>query len=177
LGKPCALGSVGFPYAETCRRRTRRFRLLRTSIRKPNRHLEHTIIPKLPTTNSLEDFLDRFLAVLIFFCNAHFNEQSFAGIGHTSRAFTYPCASLKAGYSAHSAFAPHRQVSPRSVETKSLPSRVSTENGSGFACRCKPPRILNSQQQPRFGQKKPSPETSSICPSTIFYPRLRNGGI
>ena len=67
LGKPCALGSVGFPYAVTCRRRTRRFRLHRASLRKPNRHLVHTIIPKLPTNNSLEDFLGRFPPALSFF--------------------------------------------------------------------------------------------------------------
>lgn len=134
--------------------------------------------PQAVSMNSLEDFLDRFLAVLIFFCNADFKEQSLAGIGHTALAFSYPCASLKAGYSVHSAFTPHKQVSPQSVGTTGvLPSWVSTEIGSGFACRCKPPKVLNSQQQPQFGQKKPSPETSSICPSTIFYPRLRSGGI
>jgi len=49
LGKPCALGSVGFPCVKTCRRRARRFRLHHPFLRKPNRHLVHTIIPKLST--------------------------------------------------------------------------------------------------------------------------------
>lgn len=34
---------------------------------KPNRHLEHTIIPESPRKNSLEDFLDRFRPPLSFF--------------------------------------------------------------------------------------------------------------
>ena len=34
---------------------------------KPNRHLEHTIIPEPPRMNSLEDFLDRFRPPLSFF--------------------------------------------------------------------------------------------------------------
>ena len=71
--------------------------------------------PQAVSTNSLEDFLDRFLAALIFFCNADFKEQSLTGIGHTALAFSYPYTSLKAGYSVHSTNAPHKQVSPQSV--------------------------------------------------------------
>ncbi|HKL94313.1 MAG TPA: hypothetical protein VJZ69_03420, partial [Clostridia bacterium] len=64
-------------------------------------------------------------------------------------------------------------VSSRSVAKP--PIQVSTEVGSLFACHYESPKVLNSQQQPRFGQPRPSPKTSSICPSAIFYPRLRHG--
>ncbi len=146
---------------------------------KPNRHLEHTIIPESPLKNSLEDFLDRFRPPLSFFAkrisqgdrppllrNAD-ARGSLIPPNHSKQATLYT-AQL------------HRISGLTPVSSRFSarpPSRVSTENGSEFACRCKPPKVLNSQQQPRFGQKKPSPETSSICPSAIFYPRLRVGGI
>ena len=147
--------------------------------KKPNRHLEHTIIPEPPRMNSLEDFLDRFRPPLSFFAkrisqgdrhsllrNAE-KRGSLIPPNHSKQATLYTAQMHRI-----SGLTPvSKRMLPR------LPNRVSTEIGSGFACRCKPPKNLNSQQQPQFGQKKPSPETSSICPSAIFYPRLRVGGI
>ena len=146
---------------------------------KPNRHLEHTIIPEPPRMNSLEDFLARFRPPLSFFAkrisqgdrhsllrNAE-KRGSLIPPNHSKQATLYTAQMHRI-----SGLTPvSKRMLPR------LPNRVSTEIGSGFACRCKPPKNLNSQQQPQFGQKKPSPETSSICPSAIFYPRLRVGGI
>ena len=147
---------------------------------KPNRHLEHTIIPESSRMNSLEDFLDRFRPPLSFFAKriSQGDRPSLLRNAEKRGSLIPPNHSKQATlYTAflHTAY----QVSPQSVDRcyADPPSWVSTEIGTGFACRCKPPKILNSQQQPQFGQKKPSPETSSICPSAIFYPRLRVGEI
>ncbi len=47
-------------------------------------------------------------------------------------------------------------------------AKVSTKKGSCSACHCSTPLILNSQHQPSIGHRKPAPETSSMCPSTVF---------
>ena len=146
---------------------------------KPNRHLEHTIIPESPRKNSLEDFLDRFRPPLSFFAKriSQGDRPSLLRNADERGSLIPPNHSKQA--TLYTAFS-HRISGFTPVSRQFLrcpPSWVSTEIGTGFACRCKPPKNLNSQQQPQFGQKKPSPETSSICPSAIFYPRLRVGGI
>ena len=65
---------------------------------------------------------------------------------------------------------PHDRFIPRQVRRLicAPPERASTTAGSALACRCKSPDNLNPQHQPQSGRKKPTPETSSICPSTDF---------
>ena len=146
---------------------------------KPNRHLEHTIIPESLRMNSLEDFLGRSRPPLSFFAKRISQSDRLSLLRNAERRGSLippPHSKQATLYTAQShrisGFTPvSKRMLPR------LPNRVSTEIGPGFVCRYKPPKILNSQQQPRFGQKKPSPETSSICPSAIFSPRLRVGGI
>lgn len=47
-------------------------------------------------------------------------------------------------------------------------TQVSTEKGSTLACHCESPLNLNPQHKPPTGRRKPTPGTSSICPSTDF---------
>ena len=180
MGKPCAIGSVGFPCIETRRRRPRSFLSLDASQRETESPLRAHYNPHAVSIEQSRRFPWQIPPALIFFCSVDFIGQSPSRIGHTKRRGSrFPARHSKQAtlYTAflHTAY----QVSPQSVDRcyADPPSWVSTEIGTGFACRCKPPKILNSQQQPQFGQKKPSPETSSICPSAIFYPRLRVGEI
>lgn len=65
-GKPCAIGSVGFPWLKLVVAVREVSYCMSHLKEKPNRHLEHTIIPEPPRMNSLEDFLDRFRPPLSF---------------------------------------------------------------------------------------------------------------
>ena len=70
LSKPCALGSVGFPSFALWRHHQSSFLLSKTIT--PNRHLVHTIIPKiLEMNNSLEDFLNNLFSISLF-CKVNF---------------------------------------------------------------------------------------------------------
>lgn len=105
MGKPCAIGSVGFPCIETRRRRPRSFLSLDASQNeKPNRHLEHTIIPTLSQLNSLEDFLDRSRPPLSFLQRGFHRAITVAYWPYEKAWFPIPCTSLKAGYTVHSIF-------------------------------------------------------------------------
>lgn len=67
-------------------------------------------------------------------------------------------------------FLPQCRFSPRSAKGTFPPDWVSTKFGSGAICRYGSPKNLNFQHQPRFGQPKPAPETSQICPSALLTP-------
>ena len=178
-GKPCAIGSVGFPWLKTRRRRPRSFLLHESSQRETESPLRAHYNPRAASHEQSRRFPWQIPPALIFFCSVYFIGQSPSRIGHTKRRGSLIPIRHSKQATLYTAFS-HRISGFTPVSRQFLrcpPSWVSTEIGTGFACRCKPPKNLNSQQQPQFGQKKPSPETSSICPSAIFYPRLRVGGI
>ena len=91
---------------------------------------------------------------LSWFCESNFINKSLI-----------PRETLKAGYTAHNFR--HMQVpNPVCKYTYSfclITSWVSTIIGSWHICRYMLPKNLNFQHQPRFGQSKPAPETSSLC--------------
>ena len=86
-----------------------------------------------------------------------------------------PTISLKAGYTAHSNFFTAMQVLPKQQKIffHFPPFWVSTKFGSLAICRYGAPKNLNFQHKPRFGQPKPAPETSQMCPSALLTPSSR----
>ena len=125
----------------------------------------HTIIHSISQKNSLEDFLFRHKTYLASFAVLVSSGSRRTQIGQSAEAFPNPPTPLKAGYTAHNFR--HMQVpNPVGKYTNSfclITSWVSTIIGSWHICRYMLPKNLNFQHQPRFGQSKPAPETSSLC--------------
>ena len=77
--------------------------------------------------------------------------------------------SRKAGYTVHN-FRRITGLIPFSSNPKKgvATYRVSAESGSGSACHCRAPSLLNPQHQPSTGRRGPTQGTSSMCPLADF---------
>ena len=95
LSKPCAIRFGRFSPRENSPSPYERFPITSQDAgfpaAQPNRHLEHTIIPKLPRENSLEDFLGNFRPPLSFFAdNISRGDRPSASAGRVGAWFLCP---------------------------------------------------------------------------------------
>ena len=142
----------------------------------PNRHLDHTIIPNsnCASTNSLENFSNKRVFALFLFCRVNFKNPFFqTTLFHLAKrkrpSDFIPTSPLKAGYTAHSNFFTAMQVYSQKVPSYLKPPVwVSTKSGFASVCRYSAPKNLNFQHKPRFGQPKPTQETSQMCHLTLL---------
>ena len=156
MGKPCAIGSVGFPCIETRRRRPRSFLSLDASQNeKPNRHLEHTIIPTLSQLNSLEDFLDRSRPPLSFFAAwiSSSNHRRVLAIrkGVVPDSLHVTQSRLHCTQHFHTAY----QVSPQSVGSFYVAHRVGSPRKlvRGLHAVASRPKTLTPSNSPNLGKR------------------------
>ena len=90
MGKPCAIGSVGFPCIETRRRRPRSFLLHESSQRETESPLRAHYNPRAASHEQSRRFPLQHRTNLSWFCESNFINKSLI-----------PRETLKAGYTAH----------------------------------------------------------------------------
>ena len=126
----------------------------------PDCHLVRTVIPCLPSYDSLGDFHCRTNQVLASFASMISRSAITEGFGRSQRCLSsFPAYSLKAGYTARSTrfcappcrFLPDsyaKRLPKREFSTSSHKVQVSTETGSYAPCHWSAPGILNPQHPP-----------------------------